>query len=296
MASHPDTSLGTVIPAGVRRGSYHPTILMLVARTGDLRSPVVVPSNYKRVRNLRLLQSSFCAEGGILVNFPEVLLRACGWLFGQQFALQIIRSFGDKDQDFCFLDDAILVVCADSLGMSEDLLAFSVLYIDIVDIWIQYPQEAWLLLPAWIALGAKEKFTFWNVGCLNFLEVLIGSIGIPEKSEERRYCDIGGFEEIIVLSKGLLRIMAAATGLSLTLAMLDGRKRDVDNGSSLSSGSEDPKTPENRKETKVGKPPRHLSVIRHSVNTACLVCSFAFCFSLDDDIYSNLLIMFMKAF
>ncbi|RWW03972.1 hypothetical protein GW17_00032835 [Ensete ventricosum] len=252
MASHPDTSLGTVILAGVRRGSYHPTILMLVARTGDLRSPVVVPSNYKRVRNLRLLEScAFCAEGGILVNFPEVLLRACGWPFGQQFALQIIRSFGDKDQDFCFLDDAILVVCADSLGMSEDLLAFSVLYVDIVDIWIQYPQEAWLLLPAWIALGAKEKFTFWNVGCLNFLEVLIGFIGIPEKSEERRYCDIGGLEEIIVLSKGLLRIMAAATGLSLTLAMLDGRKRDVDNGSSLSSGSEDPKTPENRKETKV---------------------------------------------
>lgn len=132
------------------------------------------------------------------------------------------------------------------------------------------------------------------------MEVLIGSIGIPEKSEERRYCDIGGFEAIIVLSKGcqhgLLRIMAAVTGLSSTLAMLDGRNRDVDNGSSLSSGSEDPKTPEKRKETKVGKPPRHHSVIRRSVNTACLVCSFAFCFSLDDDIYSNLLIMFLKAF
>ncbi|KAJ8511265.1 hypothetical protein OPV22_001699 [Ensete ventricosum] len=259
MASHPDTSLGTVIPAGVRRGSYHPTILMLVARTGDLRSPVVVPSNCKRrneglhrregegkccrsmnlvllLRFISLGSSAFCAEGGILVNFPEVLLRACGWPFGQQFALQIIRSFGDKDQDFCFLDDAILVVCADSLGMSEDLLAFSVLYIDIVDIWIQYPQETWLLLPAWIALGAKEKFTFWNVGCLNFLEVLIGSIGIPEKSEERRYCDIGGFEEIIVLSKGLLRIMAAATGLSLTLAMLDGKKLKLWEASSTSLG------------------------------------------------------------
>ncbi|XP_072963704.1 probable protein phosphatase 2C 27 isoform X1 [Typha angustifolia] len=53
--------------------------------------------------------------------------------------------------------------------------------------------------------------------------------------------------------------------------MLDSRYRGEDNGSSLSG--EDPETPDGMKDIKVGKPPRHLSMIRHCMSSARIVGS-----------------------
>lgn len=65
--------------------------------------------------------------------------------------------------------------------------------------------------------------------------------------------------------------MAAGAEFSPTFAMLEGRYGGKENGSS--AGAEDPETPEDMKELNAGKPPRHLSVIRHCVSTAHFVDS-----------------------
>ncbi|RWV93431.1 hypothetical protein GW17_00044111 [Ensete ventricosum] len=53
--------------------------------------------------------------------------------------------------------------------------------------------------------------------------------------------------------------------------MLDGMQGSKANGSSTGGGNEDPESSESVKDARVRKPPRHLSVIRHSVSTARLV-------------------------
>ncbi|RRT66731.1 hypothetical protein B296_00033760, partial [Ensete ventricosum] len=59
--------------------------------------------------------------------------------------------------------------------------------------------------------------------------------------------------------------MAASTEFPPPLVMLDGKYGSKENGSLIVGGSEDLNTSEGRKDVKVGKPPRHLSVIRHTV-------------------------------
>lgn len=65
--------------------------------------------------------------------------------------------------------------------------------------------------------------------------------------------------------------MAASAEFSLPFTMIEGRYGGKENGSS--AAGEDPETPEDMKETKAGKPPRHLSVIRHCVSTTRLADS-----------------------
>ncbi|KAG1355298.1 putative protein phosphatase 2C 27 [Cocos nucifera] len=61
--------------------------------------------------------------------------------------------------------------------------------------------------------------------------------------------------------------MAAGAEFSPTFLMLEeGKYGGKQNGSS--ADAEDPETPEDMKESKSGKPPRHLSVIRHCASTA----------------------------
>lgn len=60
-------------------------------------------------------------------------------LWGSSLHLKSFDRLAIKIRFFCFLDDAIFVVCGDSFRMLEDLLAFLVLYMDVVEIWIQYP-------------------------------------------------------------------------------------------------------------------------------------------------------------
>lgn len=65
--------------------------------------------------------------------------------------------------------------------------------------------------------------------------------------------------------------MTAGTDLSSPLSVLDGGFMSKDTGSSRSSlDGQDPDTPEATKQIKAGKPPRHLSVIRHCASTARL--------------------------
>ncbi|THU65679.1 hypothetical protein C4D60_Mb05t06180 [Musa balbisiana] len=59
--------------------------------------------------------------------------------------------------------------------------------------------------------------------------------------------------------------MAASTEFPPPMVMLDGKYGSKENGSLIVGGSEDLNTSEGRKDVKVGKPPRHLSVIRHTV-------------------------------
>ncbi|RZS17320.1 hypothetical protein BHM03_00049450, partial [Ensete ventricosum] len=67
--------------------------------------------------------------------------------------------------------------------------------------------------------------------------------------------------------------MAASTEFPPPLVMLDGKYGSKENGSLIVGGSEDLNTSEGRKDVKVGKPPRHLSVIRHTVGLVGLVRS-----------------------
>lgn len=64
--------------------------------------------------------------------------------------------------------------------------------------------------------------------------------------------------------------MAPGTEVSPPLTMLDRNLRSQDNGSSLGGDKEDSESSASSKSTRVQKPPRHLSVIRHSASTARL--------------------------
>ncbi|XP_010909291.1 probable protein phosphatase 2C 27 isoform X1 [Elaeis guineensis] len=68
--------------------------------------------------------------------------------------------------------------------------------------------------------------------------------------------------------------MPAGAEFSPPFTMLEGTYGGKENGSS--AAGEDPETPEGMKETKAGKPPRHLSVIRHCVSTSRLTDSTDF--------------------
>ncbi|XP_065008487.1 probable protein phosphatase 2C 27 isoform X1 [Musa acuminata AAA Group] len=65
-------------------------------------------------------------------------------------------------------------------------------------------------------------------------------------------------------------IRLPGTESSPPLMMLDGMHGSKANGSSTGGGNEDPESSESVKDARVRKPPRHLSVIRHSVSTARL--------------------------
>ena len=67
--------------------------------------------------------------------------------------------------------------------------------------------------------------------------------------------------------------MAASTEFPPPMVMLDGKYGSKENGSLIVGGSEDLNTSEGRKDVKVGKPPRHLSVFRHTVGLVGLVRS-----------------------
>lgn len=65
--------------------------------------------------------------------------------------------------------------------------------------------------------------------------------------------------------------MAAGTDLSSPSSVLDGGFMVKDTGSSGSSlDGQDLEAPEANKQIKAGKPPRHLSAIRHCASTARL--------------------------
>ncbi|WOL05979.1 putative protein phosphatase 2C 27 isoform X1 [Canna indica] len=64
--------------------------------------------------------------------------------------------------------------------------------------------------------------------------------------------------------------MAAGTEFSSPLTMLEGKHESEQNGSSTTGGNEDRETSEGMKDAKVGKPPRQLPIVRHSMSSARL--------------------------